>query len=575
MRLGRNARTNSLWLNAQRRIQMSGPIMPKRIKNTKPPKALDPAKRTRIEAALAQGDIARAATIAEVALASGQSDPMVLNLAAWRREEAGDYSGAHRLLKQALALAPGDVMVLGAIGAVLRKEHRLDEALAVLDRVVAAEPRHSAAWLERGYTLEALRLEAAAAESYSRALALDPGMAPALGKLADIAARKGDREAAKTYADRALAVDPDNPAATFAAATMALEDRDGEGAAGQLERLLRTPLKGDDRTRALTLLGDALDRLGRHSEAFEAWEQAQRDFRTAYAPLLGPAPGRSSYRSFIETIAAQVERATPMARPETGRPVGGSASGHVFLLGYPRSGTTLVENILASAAGVVALEEQDTLADSDGILLANDGSMPDLDDFDPPLVADLRARYWARVRNLAGDLAGRVFVDMNPLYGAKLPIIARLFPDARILIMRRDPRDVVLSCYRINFTPTAGTWAFSDLEEAARHYDAMMRLIDLCRERLPLAFHEVWYHRLVADFEPTVRAMAEFAGIAWTEDFRAFDKTARARGVRTASATQVRRGLYDGGGKWRRYEQQLAPVLPILAPWVERFGFDN
>jgi hypothetical protein len=78
---------------------------------------------------------------------------------------------------------------------------------------------------------------------------------------------------------------------------------------------------------------------------------------------------------------------------------------------------------------------------------------------------------------------------------------------------------------------------------------------------------------VVADFEATVRAMAEFAGIAWTEDFHAFDRTARERGVRTASATQVRRGLYDGGGRWRRYEGQLAPVLPILAPWVERFGF--
>ena len=70
-----------------------------------------------------------------------------------------------------------------------------------------------------------------------------------------------------------------------------------------------------------------------------------------------------------------------------------------------------------------------------------------------------------------------------------------------------------------------------------------------------------------------MRARADFAGLAWTDAFRAFDKTAQARGVRTASATQVRRGLYDGGGRWRRYQTELAPVLPILAPWVERFGF--
>jgi tetratricopeptide (TPR) repeat protein len=547
--------------------------MSNRIKKAKPAKALDPARRARIEAALAQGDIARAATVAEVALAAGEADPVVLNLVAWRREEAGDYAGAHELLSQALAFAPGDVMILGAIGAVLRKESRLDEALAVLDRVVAAEPRHSAAWLERGYTLEALRSESGAVESYSRALAIDPDLAPALGKLADIAARKGDQATARSQADRALALEPMNPAANFALASMEIEARDGAQAAARLEALLDSSLKADDRTRALTLLGDALDRQDRCDEAFDAYEKAQSNFRATHSALLAPRPGRPSHRAFVEAIAAQTERSPPVVKGAPPSPVDGAAAGHVFLLGYPRSGTTLVENILASAPGVVALEERDTLVDTDEVLVRNDGSMPDLDALEPALVAELRRSYWARVRAMAGEVAGQTFVDMNPFNGIKLPIIARLFPEARILVMRRDPRDVVLSCYRINFTPSPATFAFSDLEETARHYDALMRLIDLCRERLPLAFHEVRYDRLVSDFEATVRAFAEFSGIAWTEDFHAFDRTAQKRGVRTASATQVRRGLYDGGGRWRRYERQLAPVLPILAPWVERFGF--
>jgi tetratricopeptide (TPR) repeat protein len=548
--------------------------MSNRIKKAKPAKALDPARRARIEEALGRGDIVRAATIAEIALAAGQSDPMVLNLAAWRREESGDYAGAHRLLREALASAPGDVMVLGAIGAVLRKEHRLEEALAVLDRVVAVEPSHPAAWLERGYTLEALRSEAEAARSYSQALAIDPRLAPALGKLADIAAKRGDRDSARSQAERALAIDPVDPAANFALATIEIEARDGAQAEARLEALLSTVLKPDDRTRALTLLGDALDRQDRCDQAFDAWERAQSNFRAAYAPLLAPGPGRPSHRSFVETIAAQVGRSPPSAAQAPASPVDGAAAGHVFLLGYPRSGTTLVENILASAAEVVALEERDTLADSDEVLVRNDGSMPDLDALDDALLARLRSGYWARVRAMAGEVEGKVFVDMNPFNGTKLPIIARLFPEARILIMRRDPRDVVLSCFRINFTPSAATFAFSDLDETALHYDALMSLTEQCRERLPLAFHEVWYHRLVADFEPTVRAMADFVGLEWTDDFHAFDKTARSRGVRTASATQVRRGLYDGGGGWKRYRTRLEPVLPILQPWIERFGFE-
>src|SRR5580765_498681 len=222
---------------------MSNRIKPKQSGSV----VLQRSRRARIEQLLAAGDIAQAAALAEAAIASGQVDPMFLNLSAWRREEAGDYAGAHRLLRQALALAPGDVLVMGAIGAVLRKEHRLPEALAVLDQVVNAEPRHSAAWLERGYTLEALKSETAAAESYKRAVELDPNLAPALGKLADIAARRGDAASAREHAARALSLDPLQPSATFAVATMEIEARDGVKAEARLEHLLASTLKDEDR----------------------------------------------------------------------------------------------------------------------------------------------------------------------------------------------------------------------------------------------------------------------------------------------------------------------------------------
>jgi len=310
--------------------------MSNRIKPKRPAGAeLHRSRRARIEQALTVGDIGRAAALAEAALAQGQVEPMFLNLAAWQREEAGDYAEAHRLLQRALALAPGDVLVLGAIGAVLRKEHRLEEALAVLDRVVAAAPAQAAAWLERGYTLEALRSEAAAKESYQRALALDPNLAPALGKLADIAARKGEAEAGRAYAVRALGIDPLLPSANFAMAALEIEAKDPEAAAARLQALLGSAPKGDDRTRTLTLLGDALDRQDRTAEAFEAWRQAQANFRSVYAPVLAPRPGQPSHRSFIEKIAAQVESAPALANAAPPLPIPGAAATHVFLIGYP------------------------------------------------------------------------------------------------------------------------------------------------------------------------------------------------------------------------------------------------
>jgi len=533
----------------------------------------DPLVSERIEQALAANDIARAATIAQRALANGRVDPMILNLAAWQKEEAGQYAAAHALLRQALALSPNDFLILAAIGAVLRKEGRLGEALDILDRVVGVAPGHAAAWLERGYVLDAMRATRDACASYARALVLDATLAPALGKLADAAARAGDAEAARTLATRSLALNPGEPSAIFALATIELEARNGVAAESLLTASDVRHLAGDDRTRALTLLGDALDRQDRTKEAFANWQQAQQNFRTIYAGVLEPGPNRPSHRAFVENIYLQVKassRAGPSLPVEA---VKGEAGTHVFLLGYPRSGTTLVENVLASSSNVVALEERDTFRGIDRALISNNGAMPPLDGLDPELVRRLRSDYWERVRSLAGDVTGKFFVDMNPFNGIKLPVIARLFPAARILVMRRDPRDIVLSCFRINFTPSPATWAFSDLEEAARHYDAQMKLTDLCLSTLPIAAHDVRYDQLVVNFEETVRAMAAFLELPWTEAFKTFDRTAKDRGVRTASATQVRKGLYDGRGQWQRYADALLPVMPILSPWVESLGF--
>jgi hypothetical protein len=114
---------------------------------------------------------------------------------------------------------------------------------------------------------------------------------------------------------------------------------------------------------------------------------------------------------------------------------------------------------------------------------------------------------------------------------------------------------------------------FTTLEGAARHYDAMMRLTEAALAQLPLAVHEVPYHRMVQQFDATTQDICAFADLPWSEDLRRFDRTARARGVSTASARQVRRGLFDGTRQWEPYAAYLEPVMPILAPWIEKLGY--
>ena len=371
-----------------------------------------------------------------------------------------------------------------------------------------------------------------------------------------------------------MQLDPASVVAAGTLAAVALELGDAEAARLVLEPALARTVSGPERTHALTLLATAHERSGDHEAAFALYGRANAEFVQLYEREV---PGQLSSLRFIEAIHDGLSAVDP-ALWRAPAPAPEAAPNHVFLTGYPRSGNTLVENILASLPGVAALEERPTLGAADRRYLTGDetaiaAGLAAFASAPPGELTELCAAYWDKVWSAGVPRDTPHFVDMDPLKGLHLPFIARLFPAARVVIMRRDPRDVVWSCFKTPFAPTIGTMEFTSLERAARHYDAMMRLIDLALDRLPLTVFQLHYHHLVRDFEPVTQALCGFVGIPWSEAVRRFDKTAQARGVSTASAGQVRKGLYDGSGQWRPYARQLEPVLPILQPWIERFGY--
>jgi hypothetical protein len=389
--------------------------------------------------------------------------------------------------------------------------------------------------------------------------------------------RRGQVDQAHALAEEAIRRRSDHPGAGLVLASVELERGDPEGARARLEALLARGVLDERQLQvALARLGDALDRLGRTHEAFAAYTRMNRETVRMNAPRFEGGGRIESHLEFVRRLTRWFERQDPAEWRERTRDAGGSpVRRHVFLLGYPRSGNTLVEHILASLPGVRTLEERPTLDESDRTFLRDDESLDRLRQLDPALAAQQREAYWRRVRAEVPDLDGQVLVDMAPLNGIKLPMISRLFPEALIVLCRRDPRDVVLSCFRRHFRVNTSTFEMTDLERAARHYDAVMRLVELHLAVLPLSVHVVDYATLVGDFDATTRALAEFVGVPWTEAARDFSRTAAGREVRTASAPQVRRGLFDGTRQWERYREQMAPVLPVLEPWVRKFGYPD
>jgi hypothetical protein len=270
-----------------------------------------------------------------------------------------------------------------------------------------------------------------------------------------------------------------------------------------------------------------------------------------------------------------------LARPEAwkARPPGDTDRAgvreHVFLLGFPRSGTTLIEIILEGHPNVVSLEEKESLIDSVHEFMQRPEDLERLTRATPATLERLRAAYWRLVAGAGVDVSGKVFVDKYPLNTLKLPLIARLFPDAKILFACRDPRDIVLSCFRHRFKMNAPIYELLSIESAARYYDAVMRLVICLNGVLTLDTCLVRHEDLVTEFAREMKRICTFLGLDWVPAMGAFAVRTKDRAVLTPSTAQLVRGLNtEGLGQWRRYRPQLVPVLPMLEPWVKRFYYD-
>ncbi|HEX4198434.1 MAG TPA: sulfotransferase [Caulobacteraceae bacterium] len=529
-----------------------------------------------VAAAIRAPDLDRAVRLAETALAAGREHALLLNLRAWRLERDGRYAEALADLKHARALAPRDVPTLNALGLCLARLDRTGEAVEAFEAAVAADPNFAPAHFNRGWASEALGDLDQARLSLERAHALNPNDAAPLAHLASLAARRADWASARAYAEQSLAIDTGQPTAglALAAAELATE------AAGAAEQRLRELLALDslspiDRALAHGQLGEVFDAQDRPAEAFAEFTAANETLRRLYADRF-TGPGPENLPATLAWLLAYFETAPQRARPPSSSSYKAPAAGHVFLVGFPRSGTTLLERVLGAHPDVVAWDERETLTEAVRDFMADPGGLDRLAAASDAVLNDHRAHYWRRVAASGAKVAGKTALDKLPLNTMKLPLIAKLFPDAKVLFARRDPRDVVLSCFRQRFRMNASMYEFLTLSGAARFYDGVMRLAELYRARLDLDVHTHRYEDLVEDFDGQTRAICAFIGLDWRPEMRAFADTLDARSIATPSSAQVARGLYRGGvGQWRRYRAQLEPVLPILAPWTARFGYDE
>lgn len=475
-------------------------------------------------------------------------------------------------LEAALEMAPQDARAAALLArALVEAGGHQSRADQLADRLMKARLRDAATLAETAIALIGLQRDDDAEHCLRQALALDAAFDGALVHLASLYERQNEVARARATLDSVSEPTRADPLWQLVHGRLLRREKRYEEAAAALELLLAHTQRGPVAADAATEFGRVLHELGRTEAAFAAFERGNE-------LMLEIESGRSGGRPLLADQGDWLLRTYTADEVAGWSPaVAAAPRTPIFVVGFPRSGTTLLENILDAHPALQALEEKPAV----DAMLAQLERRGDLDTglggLDEATAAVLREAYWREAGRHVALRPDARLVDRYPLNMARLAVISRSFPGAPFVLVVRHPCDVVLSCFMQNFRIKDGTLGFHTLANGARVYDRLARkwLAEVEAFRPPLL--TIRYEDLVADVRGNVARLVDFLGIAW--DDRLLDHAAHAtsRGrIHTPSYAQVVQPIYTSAiERWRRYAEHFGEALDVLAPWIRHWKYDG
>lgn len=501
------------------------------------------------------------------------SAALLYNLGLLQMERC-DYRAAYLALRDAVGVAPADATTRWAFAQCCYDLVQLDEAFAALEDWQRLEGLTVEITARIALLLVMLGATQQALPAIERLLANPPQRGRAALVLASILERlhRLDEAHAMTERfelnDRSLDNDPERLMLSGV-----LADRAGqhEKAYRHLSLALQNHQEFVHRHHVLFPFAKVCDALGRYEEAYAAAEEAHRSQMTFLEMAMGKSSAEES-----QLLAHTVDGCDPddvAAWEESGPAMEDSP---IFIVGFPRSGTTLLEQVLDAHPLLKSMDEQPFLRRALDEAMGGGIRYPaELGRLAAQVLGDIRAHYWELARKKAGLLPGQRLVDKCPANITLLPLIRRLFPNAPIILAIRHPCDTLLSCFLQDFRAPELALLCRDLTTLAKAYS---RTFGFWYSQWPLLrplSYEVRFEQFTGDFATEVRKLAAFLKLPWHEAMLAPGEHARAKGfISTPSYSQVTEPVSNRSvGRWKHYERHFSEALPILMPWLERWGY--
>ncbi|MCB1366611.1 MAG: sulfotransferase [Rhodobacteraceae bacterium] len=515
-------------LKGMRRIERLGGLAP-----------VTPDDYSRLVACLQSEDFTRTEAMADALILRDPNLPGLYNVRGLAQSSLGRDTAALASFRKAVALDPLMPEAAGNLGQKLRETGDPGAALLVLEPVARAHPNHVQVQFNLATIYEALdRLDDAEAR-FDKAVALAPGMAAAWLERGKLHALRGRREAAIGDLERSIALDPTRPD-PYIALIRLQKIQQAKPLVSALEGLAGQGRGALEEAQICFALGKAYEDMADYARAFD-WYARGNDLQKTCAPY-----DEAATRALFDEL-----KAAPLS-PLVDAPL--QAQRPVFITGMNRSGTSLVEQILASHSMVHGGGEISVLGDLAAPLRGRHG------DLDRGEATSLAATYCAAIA-AKSDLP--FVTDKMPANFRWIGLIRRILPEARIILVERDVRDVCFSNFKASFESAGHMYAY-DQQSLARYYAIYADLVAHWKAVFGDALFVLKYEDLVADPEPVIRRLLGFIGLDWEDQVMEFHRSGRA--VRTLSQAQVTSPIYDSSiNAWRNFEPYLGPMLDELA----------
>ncbi len=481
------------------------------------------------------------------------------------------------LFDKAVRKCPGNCLALTDASRAFGARFEISRAEELLDRLIKLGGHNPQILHLAGQSYRMIFRPEKAMLCFRRALGLSRNLHDAQLELSLLYERRHRLEEALNLIEECLRDDPTYHAAELVKARLLRRLKDEAGA----EAILRRLAGGDSvhpeiRAQAWSEIAQLLDRHAQYDEAMAAM------MRCKELLLAGEAPFRRESEAVLHHLGDLADSVTAAHfRKWSEERRACEPNRTAVLASFPRSGTTLLEQVLDSHSGLISSDEREAFARDifPAMWQSPANLLPKaeiLDAIPGDRLLAQRERYLAYMASALGEpIGGRVHLDKNPTLTLLLPAVLRLFPETRLLIALRDPRDVVLSCFMQFLPMNTNSVCFLTLERTARRYASDMAIWRRFRELIASPWLEVRYEDAVRDLEREARRALEFLGLPWEPQVLDYRERLKDKAVSSPTYEAVSKPLYTTSiGRWKHYARHFEPFLPVLEPSVKAFGYE-